>query len=325
MNSKVTIVMYHYVRDLNNSRFPEIKGLDINLFKEQIAYLKKLYTIITMEELIAAIDNKTSLPPKSVLLTFDDAYLDHYTQVFPVLVENGIQGSFYPPVKAITEHTVLDVNKIHFMLASCDNIEDLVKDLLELLDQYRDEYNLESNDYYYEKLAVANRFDTADVIFIKRVLQIELEESLRNVLTDILFAKYVGMSESSFSRELYMSIDQIKTMKHFGMHIGSHGYDHYWLNSLSKDKQRDEIERSIQFIALIGGDTSKWTMCYPYGGFNNDTLDLLDSYNCKVGFTTNVALADICNDNRFTLSRLDTNDLPKDKNAQPNFWFENLT
>ena len=321
MNTKVTIVMYHYVRDLKNSRFPEIKGLDISLFKEQIAYLKKHYIIISMEELIAAIDNKTALPAKSALLTFDDAYLDHYTQVFPVLVENNIQGSFYPPVKAITEHTVLDVNKIHFILASCKNKEDLVKDLFELLNEYRQEHNLKSNDYYYKKLAVANRFDTAAVIFIKRLLQVELEESLRTIMTDILFEKYVGMFEASFSRELYMSLEQIKTMKRFGMHIGSHGFDHYWLNSLSKEKQELEIIKSIDFIKEIGGDEKNWTMCYPYGEYNKDTLTLLKEYKCKLALTTNFDIADISIEDRFSLSRLDTNDIFKDSLAKNNKWY----
>ena len=31
--SNLTIVMYHYVRDLKNTRYPGIKGLDIDLFK----------------------------------------------------------------------------------------------------------------------------------------------------------------------------------------------------------------------------------------------------------------------------------------------------
>ncbi len=48
--NNLTIVMYHYVRDLKNSRYPDIKGLDINLFKEQINYMRKHYHIITMEE-----------------------------------------------------------------------------------------------------------------------------------------------------------------------------------------------------------------------------------------------------------------------------------
>jgi len=322
MNTKVTIVMYHYVRDLKNSRFPEIKGLDINLFKGQIAYLKKHYNFITMEELIDAIDNKTSLPPKAVLLTFDDAYIDHYTHVFPVLVENNIQGSFYPPVKAITEHTVLDVNKIHFMLASCEDKAKLVKDIFNLLDKYRSEFNLQENDYYYKKLAVANRFDVAEVIFIKRVLQVELEERLRNRITNILFQQYIGISESAFSRELYMSIDQIKTLKKFGMHIGSHGYDHYWLSSLSKSAQENEIKKSLDFLKNIGVDIDSWTMCYPYGDYNDDTLSILSENGCKAGFCTNVNVADINIENRFTFSRLDTNDLPKDEYAGVNEFYK---
>ena len=109
--SNLTVVMYHYIRDLRNSRYPEIKGLDINLFKEQIHYIRRNYNIITMEEVIYSIDNETIIPDKSILLTFDDAYLDHYNYVFPILDKYNIQGSFYVPSKAVTEHTVLDVNK----------------------------------------------------------------------------------------------------------------------------------------------------------------------------------------------------------------------
>ena len=116
--NKVTIVAYHYVRDLKFSRYPQIKGLDTVFFKEQIIFFKKNYNIITMEQLIDSIDKNKALPDKSLLLTFDDAYIDHFTQVFPILVENKIQGSFFPPAKAIRDHTLLEVNKIHHILAS---------------------------------------------------------------------------------------------------------------------------------------------------------------------------------------------------------------
>jgi len=36
MSQYLTIVMYHYVRELKHSRYPEIKGLAIDDFKEQI-------------------------------------------------------------------------------------------------------------------------------------------------------------------------------------------------------------------------------------------------------------------------------------------------
>lgn len=141
-NNKVSIIMYHYIRDLKHSRYPEIKGLDIGLFKEQIRYLKKHYHFITMEMLIDAIENKSSLPSKSVLLTFDDAYIDHFEYVFPFLDELKIQGSFFPPVKAITENTVLDVNKIHFIIASEKNKAKIIEEIKVELKKHRNEYNL---------------------------------------------------------------------------------------------------------------------------------------------------------------------------------------
>jgi peptidoglycan/xylan/chitin deacetylase (PgdA/CDA1 family) len=320
INKRVTIIMYHYVRDLNHSRYPDIKGLDIALFKEQIKYLKKHYNFITMESLIYAIDNNTSLPDKSVLLTFDDAYVDHYKYVFPFLDEQKIQGSFFPPVKAITEHTVLDVNKIHFILASEKNKSKIITEINNQLNIYRKEYNLESDSFYYKKLAQKSRFDTAEVIFVKRLLQVELDEKLRKVITDNLFEKIVGIDENSFSRELYMDVDQIKCMQRNGMHIGNHGYDHYWLGSLSKEQQRMEIKKSITFLEQVGSNIKQWTMCYPYGNYNEETIELLTEYNCKLALTTEVNIADIQNYNRFSLPRLDTNDIPKSKDAVANEW-----
>ena len=55
MKNTLAIVMYHYVRDLKNSRYPRIKGFDISEFKSQIEFLKANYNIITMEQLISAI------------------------------------------------------------------------------------------------------------------------------------------------------------------------------------------------------------------------------------------------------------------------------
>ena len=288
-NQNLTVVMYHYVRDLKHSRYSSIKGLDVALFKEQVAFLKKHYSFVTVEEVIAATQGIHKLPSHPVLLTFDDAYIDHFTYVFPILKNEGVQ------------------------------------EIALLLDKYREVYHLESFEFYYKKLAQLDRFDTTEVIFVKRLLQVELVEELRNIITTELFEKIVGVEEGTFSRELYMSEDQMKCMVSAGMHIGSHGYDHYWLGSLPKEKQEVEIKESLKFIENIGGDIKHWTICYPYGNYNDDTITLLKENHCALGFTTEVKLADINNqmgDNVFKIPRLDTNDLPKDAKALPNNWYK---
>lgn len=326
MKSQVTIIMYHYVRDLKHSRYPEIKGLSVGLFKEQLKYIMKYYNVIRMEDLIKAIDCNKELPDTSLLLTFDDAYKDHFEFVFPILDELGIQGSFFPPAKAIQEHKVLAVNKIHFVLAACSNKKQIIDDIYSMLDKLRERgvMLVETNEYYYNKLAKENRFDPKEIVFIKRVLQKELPEKVRNIIIDRLFSKYVSKNEGLFSRELYMNIAQLKCMRRNGMYIGSHGFGHYWLSELSRDKQEEEIDLSLTFLKEIGCDVSAWVMCYPYGAYSNSLISLLKMKGCKLALSTNVGIAELNKENIFAFPRLDANDLPKDSNARPNEWFLKL-
>ncbi|MFZ2410900.1 MAG: polysaccharide deacetylase family protein [Candidatus Methanoperedens sp.] len=280
--SSLTIVMYHYVRELKHSRYPAIKGLAIDHFKEQIAYQKKYYNPISAYDLMDAIESGSKLPPKPLLLTFDDAYIDHFTEVFPVLDKEKLSGCFFPPAKCIIENRVLDVNKIHFILACVPDKSVLVNYIYQSLDENRSSYHLESKEFYWQKCGVPSRYDTAEVMFVKYMLQLELPVKLRYVITDELFKKFVSNDEKAFSKELYMSIDQISCLQRNGMYIGSHGFDHYWLNSISEDAQRKEIDLSLDFLKKIGSDLCRWIMCYPYGAYNESLLTILKEKNCVI-------------------------------------------
>jgi peptidoglycan/xylan/chitin deacetylase (PgdA/CDA1 family) len=305
----VSIIMYHYVRDLKNSRYPRIKGLNIDAFKEQLKYILKHYQVIAMQDLFEAISAKNNLPENSLLLTFDDGYKDHFDFVFPVLRGLGLQGSFFPSAGIIYEHKVLDVNKIHFILASAAGEDALIKEIYSLMDKYRAEYRLEPNEHYYSQYARENRFDTKDVIFIKRLLQKGLPETLRNIIVNALFLKYVSESEEDFSKELYMSIDQIKSMKVQGMYIGSHGWGHYWLDTLSRDQQVNEVQHSLRFLKDIGCDLFQLAMCYPFGAYNETLISVLKEHHCTLALTTEARAADLATDSPFALPRLDTTDI----------------
>ena len=317
MKSEITIVMYHYVRDLKNSRYPNIRGLDIDKFKRQIKYFKENYNFIRMEDLIEYYKspNKKSFPDKSILLTFDDGYKDHYTYVLPVLLENNIQGSFYIPTKCFQDKKVLDVNKIHFILENCiGNEGKILKEIEEYLEINKDSRILFSYDKYFKEYAVASRFDNKEVIFIKRMLQVVLPEDYRGKIVDKLFRKYVCtigdkiISERAFWEELYLTPSQIKIMEKLGMHVGFHSHDHVWLNSLSKEEQEFQIKSSINYFKEIGLKTEKMTISYPYGEYNKDTIELMKEYNIPLGFTTEVGKIDLEISDYLKLPRLDTND-----------------
>ena len=313
--------MYHYVRPIKGSRYPEIKGLELDLFIEQLRFFQRCYTPVSMEDVLAAIHDSARLPENALLLSFDDAYSDHFEYVYPVLADMKLQGSYYVPAKTVLQHKVLDVNKVHFILASAPDVNDLVKALAGAIDSHRENHDLASFDEYYSEYAVANRFDPKEVIFIKRMLQHALPEDLRNTIVDSLFEQYVGMDEATFARELYMSEAQLGELLSGGMHIGCHGYDHYWWNKLDEDALKSELDRSEQFLSKLGCDMENWTASYPYGSYSKIGVAELEKRNCKLAFTTEVRVADLATDHPLLIPRLDTNDLPKDANVEPNSWY----
>lgn len=305
--------MYHYTRDLRNSRYPEIKGLDYALFEEQLKFFKENFNVVDMEDVINYYRNRTELPEKALLLTFDDGYIDNYTVALPLLKKYGFQGSFFIPAKTFCESKLLDVNKIHFILACAESkgvVSALAKEIMTLVDQSRDRYpGLPDNESLYQKYAIANRFDGKDTVFCKRVLQTALPEALRNEISSELFLKYVGMPEDVFAKELYMNKDQIALMKKEGMFIGIHGYDHYWLGNLDEELMKKDIDRALESMKEYI-DPDEWVMNYPYGSHNDKVVDYITAKGCVLGLTSEVRCAHLDIDNRYRLPRLDCNDFP---------------
>ena len=304
--------MYHYTRDLKNSSYPNIKGLDLELFKQQLEFFKNNFNVVRMEDVMDAFDGDNHLPEKALLLTFDDGYIDNYDVALPLLLEYGFQGSFFIPAKTFNENKILDVNKIHFILACVEdknNMAMLVEDILSLLDTYRDSYDFPTNDELYEKYAVANRFDDKDTIFCKRVLQTALPREVRNSITDILFDKYVGVDQKQFAKQLYLNKTQIHEMKQSGMYIGVHGYNHEWLGDLSKEELIKDLDKALDIMGEFI-DRDNWVMNYPYGSYNQDVIDYISTKGCKLGLITAVRTVDIEKDNRYELPRFDCNDFP---------------
>ena len=308
----ITTVMYHYVRDLENSLYPKIKALKKTEFINQLEYFKSNYNFITIEDCMNKLENpRYKLPKNPILLTFDDAYSDHFYNVFPILQKNNIQGVFFPPAEAICNNKVLDVNKIHFILACIKNINILINEISNYIIDRKDAYNLKDENFYFNKLAIANDWDIKEVIYVKRMLQNELPIGLRKIIVNNLFTKYVSSDEKSFANDLYMNINQLKTMSENNMVIGGHCYSHPWLETLTPSDQEKEIDLTRDFLSIFGVDLNKWIMCYPYGSYNDETIKILREKSCSMSFSTKFSKTNLKKSNRFTLERLDTNHFPK--------------
>ncbi len=323
--SALTIVMYHYVRDLVRSRYPGIKGRTIEEFEGQLDYVQKHYTVTTTRAVVEASRGGRPLPPNACLLTFDDGFLDHYTIVFPRLLARGLPGSFYPPAVVAGGGRVLDVHKIHFILAATEDRAALADRVIQLVDARRRDVDLPTLDALKAAHWKASRYDEPETVFVKGVLQKGLAPEVRSAIVDTLFEERVGVEESIFARELYMDLPQLRTMVRHGMEVGGHGVEHAWLNQLAVSEQRREIAGTRAFLADVhGGALVDWVMCYPYGAYARDandttTLRLVGEAGAALGLTTETGIArDLGAPLR--LPRLDTNDLPLHRDERPAPW-----
>jgi len=318
----VTIVMYHYVRDLERTRYPHIKGLRLDAFRQQLSYMQRLYYFITLQDLLAALEGHP-LPPNPAVLTFDDGFADHFQSVFPILYRHNIEGWFFPPYDPILNGSVLDVHKIHFILANT-NEEELFPVVMETLNEYRDELDLPGQEAMLAELSAGSRFDSPNVTCIKRLLQYYLPERQRHEIVQSLFTRFVSADEATFSAELYMTIEQLQCMSTSGMYIGSHGFRHVWLSKVDREMQIEEVDRSIELFKKVGAPTKNWVFSYPYGDYNQSLIEVATQRGCALGLTTEVGLAFLRADSAYTLPRLDTNDLPTTDTADPSGWTQQV-
>lgn len=95
---RVPILMYHYLSEApaGSDRYRRDLSVSPALFEQHLAYLREQgYQSITLYDLVDALARGAALPPKPVLLTFDDGYRDNYLHAFPLLQRYGFTAAFF--------------------------------------------------------------------------------------------------------------------------------------------------------------------------------------------------------------------------------------
>ncbi|MCS7263861.1 MAG: polysaccharide deacetylase family protein [Armatimonadetes bacterium] len=88
INGSLRILTYHRVRpDADDPR-----SITPQRFKEQLKVLKEGWRVVSLDDVLKAIEGKKILPQKAVLITFDDGYADLYEHAMPLLLEFGFSA-----------------------------------------------------------------------------------------------------------------------------------------------------------------------------------------------------------------------------------------
>ncbi len=141
---RVPILMYHYISapPPGADRYRRDLSVPPDVFRAQMEYLKAQgYQTIALRDLVYALTRGTPLPPKPIVITFDDGYRDNYENAFPVLRELGFTGTFFVLTGPIDQN-----NPIYM---SWDQLREMRAAGMEIGVHSRDHVELRGRSYEY--------------------------------------------------------------------------------------------------------------------------------------------------------------------------------
>lgn len=110
-NIGVPVLYYHSVAEPSNNEVT----ITPKMLKTQLEYIKEQgYITLTIMQLKDYLLNNSPIPEKSIVITFDDGYMDNYYNAFPILKEfnmkatifcitSDLDGSYYLSKEALKE------------------------------------------------------------------------------------------------------------------------------------------------------------------------------------------------------------------------------
>jgi peptidoglycan/xylan/chitin deacetylase (PgdA/CDA1 family) len=115
------IIVYHSVRPSYVGETELVKRFTTEpaILDQEFAHLKERgYQVISFNELLKYFDEGKPLPPKAVVLTFDDGWKNQYTYAFPLLKKYGFTATFFIFTNAIGHKNFLSWEQIKEMDAA---------------------------------------------------------------------------------------------------------------------------------------------------------------------------------------------------------------
>lgn len=117
----IPILYYHYIAENPNAKDKTRNSLSVSpdKFEAQMDYLSKNgYTPISLDTLYGIFNKQTQSPAKPVVLTFDDGYIDFYSNAFPILKRFNFHSVVFIPTGLVGQGYYMNWDQIKELQAS---------------------------------------------------------------------------------------------------------------------------------------------------------------------------------------------------------------
>ena len=298
-------VMYHYVRDVEQTPFPGIKAVSVKDFRDHVAKVRRCFDTPSLEACIEFLEG-TWRPKRDIcILTFDDGLREHHDTAAQILIDAGMPGTFFLPTAAVEDHEVLAVHMNHFLLASLGTAE-----MTKHVDAAAHELGLTLPAAPgADVVRAAYRWDDVETARLKYLVNHHLAPETSETLLRHVFAEVLGPPDQ-FARSLYVDWTQAAAMQAAGFTVGGHTHRHKVLSALDDVQQHQDLERSMALLSARLGARVR-SFAYPYGKpstYTQNTISYLRDLGYSCAFNTQVGHGGP-GTSRWEIPRIDPKDL----------------
>ena len=264
------VLLYHRVADIEEDSAD--LAVSLENFKKQLRHLKENYHVLSPDDFIKQMRRK-QLKKKSVLLTFDDGYVDFYKNAFPIIQEVGV------PVAIFVSTGNIDSQKLFWW----DEVELLVKEIAKKQNYLTIEWeDISFSEYFLTRNAV-------EKIIFRIVLSLKKRRHSQRLAFLQYLKQYRGNSYEvhDFLRRTMSSNELLEIASSPLITIGAHTVSHLVLSSELPIVQREEIDASKKQLEALLGRKIKY-FAYPFGtkeDYSSETLDICKTLGFEAVFS----------------------------------------
>lgn len=275
------VVTYHRIAHRGESPHldPRLLSATPEGFERQMRLLGRRHRVVSLSQVVAASDGGPSLPPRAVLVTFDDGYADLASHAIPALRRLGMPATiFVPTAFPDRPEKSFRADRLHraFASASCDEIETPAGRLLLRTPQER----IASHRWLVDHL--------------KRVPHGDAERMADQVCERLGSRPAVSKTVLGWA--------ELREVARHGIEIAAHSRSHAILTGLRDDDLSAELAGARDDLAREIGSTLP-VLCYPAGRHDERVVTAAREHGYRLGFTTLDGENDLAVDDLMRLRR----------------------
>jgi len=260
------ILAYHSIGD-GQKYFGMTLGPGV--FEKQMEYLHKHYNLLSLADYCKSVEDDRAIPDNCIVITFDDGYMDNYTNAFPILKKYNIPATIFVSTDPVAKGEPLFFDAIVYGIYNTG----------------RKYLNLE--EYGFPRYLINNSFLKFKTTGEFNMLSQKMNSKERNLLIRRVLDSLDLNYENIRGAHIYLSWKEIMEMRQHGIEIGAHTKSHLCLPFLAEEEMKSEIFDCKDILEEKLGEPVK-SFAYPYGGiqdFNENVKNTIQEAGLKCACT----------------------------------------